>query len=291
MKRSDISSRQHIINNISMHIIEAGPANGKAMIFLHGFPDFWYGWKEQIGYFADQGYRVIVPDQRGYNLTDRPAGVKASRCKHLMEDVCALIKVLDLKEVHLVGHDWGGIVSWLLAIYHPQYFKSISILNAPHPGAVRKKISPSQFLRSWYIYLFQLPWLPEWLFGRNDFKMLRRTMQKMALPGTFSFNDMDRYKTAWKGRLTSMINWYRAIRMSREFKENVRSPKKVTLPLLMLWGEKDMSLDFSLAKASMAFCTRGKMISFPDATHWIQHEKSAEVNRAILNFISKENAS
>jgi pimeloyl-ACP methyl ester carboxylesterase len=288
MKTADIKSKQYRLNNINIHVIEAGPEAGMPMIFLHGFPDFWYGWKDQIAFFADCGYRVIVPDQRGYHLSGKPKGVKAYRCKHLMDDILSLIELLDLKDVHLVGHDWGGIVSWLLGIYHPQQFKTITILNAPHPGVLRKRISPKQILRSWYIYLFQLPWIPEWLFGRNNFKLLRKSMLKMALPGTFSTRDMERYTQAWKGSLKTMINWYRAIRVSEEFKENLRAPKKVSLPLLMLWGKQDLSLDFSLAMASMDFASKGKMQTFPDATHWLQHEKSAEVNRAILNFIKKE---
>lgn len=288
MKTADIKSQHYGLGNINLHVIEAGPAAGKPIIFLHGFPDFWYGWKDQIAYFADRGYRVIVPDQRGYNLSGKPQGIKAYRCKHLMEDICSLIEVLGLKKAHLVGHDWGGIVSWLLGIYHPQHFKTITILNAPHPGVLRKRVSPKQLLRSWYIYLFQLPWIPEWLFGRNNFKLLRKSMLKMALPGTFSTSDMERYTQAWKGSLRTMINWYRAIRRSKEFRDNLEAPQKVSLPLLMLWGKQDLSLDFSLAKASMDFAGNGEMQAFADAAHWLQHEKSAEVNRAILDFIKKQ---
>lgn len=288
MKTADIKSQQYKINNIDIHLIEAGPAAGRPIIFLHGFPDFWYGWKDQITYFADRGYRVIVPDQRGYHRSGKPKGLKAYRCKHLMEDIVSLIEVLELKEVHLVGHDWGGIVSWLLGIYHPKQFKTITILNAPHPGVLRRRISPKQILRSWYIYLFQLPWIPEWLFGRNNFKLLRKSMLKMALPGTFSTTDMERYTQAWKGSLTTMINWYRAIRVSREFRDNIKAPKPVFLPLLLLWGKQDLSLDFSLAKASMDFAPNGELHTFPDATHWLQHEKSAEVNRAILEFTQEQ---
>lgn len=288
MKTADIKSQYYTLPAIKMHVIEAGPAAGKPILFLHGFPDFWYGWKDQIAYFADRGYRVIIPDQRGYHLSDKPKGVKAYQCKHLMADICNLVQALDLEDVHLVGHDWGGIISWLLGIYHPQHFKTITILNAPHPGVLRRRISTKQILRSWYVYLFQLPWIPEWLFGRNNFKLLRNSMLKMALPGTFSATDMQRYTQAWKGSLRTMINWYRAIRRSKELGDNLKEPKAVLKPLLLLWGKQDLSLDFSLAKASIGFAINGSMQSFPDATHWLQHEKSAEVNRAILNFIRQE---
>ncbi len=287
MKATDITENFYDVNGIRMHVIEAGPSDGKPIIFLHGFPDFWYDWKDQIGYFAAHGYHVIVPDQRGYNLTESPQGIKAYRCKHLMEDICSLVQTMDLKDVHLVGHDWGGIVSWMLGIYHPKLFKSIVILNAPHPGALRVKRPMLQVFKSWYIYFFQIPRLPEWLCSRNDFKFLRNSMAGTAVPGTFSVQGLERYKQAWKGRIRYMINWYRAMRQSKEFRENMKTPKLINNPLLLIWGEKDRFLDFQLAKASMAFCIDGRLISFPDATHWLQHEKSAEVNRAIMDFIEE----
>jgi pimeloyl-ACP methyl ester carboxylesterase len=287
MKAPEINHNYYHVNNIRMHVIEAGPSTGTALLFLHGFPDFWYGWKDQIAYFATQGYHVIVPDQRGYNLSEKPEDVKAYRCKHLIEDICSLVRIMELKEVHLIGHDWGGIISWMLGIYHPGLFKKIIILNAPHPGALRIKRPLSQLFKSWYIYFFQVPRIPEWLFSRNNFSLLSSSMVQMALPGTFSKQDLDRYRQAWKGNLRYMINWYRAMRRSKEFKENMKMPKLINTPLLLLWGEKDRTLDFSLAKASMQFCIDGRMRSFPDATHWLQHEKSAEVNRAILDFLKQ----
>ena len=288
MKAPEINHNYYQVNNIRMHVIEAGPRTGKAVIFLHGFPDFWYGWKDQIAFFAGQGYHVIVPDQRGYNLSDKPEGIKAYRCKHLMADICSLVETMALKDVHLVGHDWGGILSWMLGIYQPALFKKIIILNAPHPGALRIKRPVRQLFKSWYIYFFQVPRLPEWLCSRNDFRFLRSSMVSTALPGTFSEQDLKRYKQAWKGSIRYMINWYRAMRRSKEFSENMKTPKVINNPLLLIWGEKDKFLDFSLAKASMQFCIRGQLISFPDATHWLLHEKSAEVNRAILEFIEQE---
>lgn len=288
MKAPEINHNYYQVNNIRMHVIEAGPRTGKALIFLHGFPDFWYGWKNQIAFFAAQGYHVIVPDQRGYNLSDKPEGIKAYRCKHLMADICSMVETMALKDVHLVGHDWGGILSWMLGIYQPALFKKIIILNAPHPGALRIKRPVRQLFKSWYIYFFQVPRLPEWLCSRNDFKFLLSSMVSTALPGTFSEQDLKRYKQAWKGNIRYMINWYRAMRRSKEFSENMKTPKLINNPLLLIWGEKDKFLDFSLAKASMQFCIRGQLISFPDATHWLLHEKSAEVNRAILEFIEQE---
>lgn len=285
MKATDITSNFYDVNDIRMHVIEAGPATGKPLIFLHGFPDFWYGWKDQITYFSTLGYHVIVPDQRGYNHSAKPEGVKAYHCKHLMEDICDLVRAMDLKDVQLVGHDWGGILCWMLGIYHPGLFKKIVILNAPHPGALRIKRPLSQLFKSWYIYFFQLPRIPEWLCSRNDFKFLRSSMTGTALPETFSAKDLTRYKQAWKGSLRYMINWYRAMRQSPEFAANMKFPKLIHNPVLLIWGQKDRFLDFMLAKSSMQFCLNGQLISFPDATHWLQHEKSAEVNRAIEEFI------
>ncbi len=229
-----------------------------------------------------------MPDQRGYNFSDKPRGLKAYRIKHFMEDICALISTMGLNEVYLVGHDWGGIVSWMLGIYHPQQFEKIIILNAPHPGALRKGATSSQLFKSWYIYFFQIPGLPEWLCKRDDYKFLSRSIVETALPGTFDTEDLEHYKQAWKGSLTTMINWYRAMRLSNEFRENFKHAQPVALPLLLIWGKMDATLNFELAKNSISFCRNAQLVSFPDATHWLQHEKSAEVNAAVLEFINKD---
>lgn len=275
-------------NGICLHVMEAGNADGQPILFLHGFPEHWYGWHKQIDYFASRGYRVIVPDQRGYNLSERPGEVKAYEVEQLMQDIVALIGKLGLKDTILVGHDWGGIVSWHLATYHPELFRKIVIANVPHPGALRKKIVLKQFLKSWYIYFFQLPFVPERLIAMNNFSFLAKSMLNTSLPGTFSAEDMSAYKEAWSKGISPMINWYRAMRTSKLFRNTASAGNMIRKPLLLIWGKQDATLEFDLVPPSMEFCSDGRLKTYDDATHWIHHERPQNFNADILSFIEEE---
>jgi len=275
------------INGIHLHVVEAGDKNGVPILFLHGFPEHWYGWKNQIDHFAALGYRVIVPDQRGYNLSAKPADVQAYKVENLIQDIVSLIDHLMLKDTFLIGHDWGGIVSWQLAMYHPRLFRKIVIVNVPHPGALRKKLLPSQLFKSWYIFFFQLPLLPELLNGSNNFAFMAKSMLKSSLPGTFSPYDMSVYRQAWKQGISSMINWYRAMRKSLLFRKKPSEFPMINKPLLLIWGKKDAFLSYELAPLSLEFCTNGQLITYEDATHWVHHERSERFNNDISSFIEK----
>ena len=150
-------------NGIRLHVVQAGPNSGTPVVLLHGFPEHWYGFRKQIPAFVRAGCRVIVPDQRGYNLSDKPGGVKAYNLRELVNDVIGLIDALKYDKVNLVGHDWGAAVAWMLALWHPERVHRLGILNVPHPLVMRRFLSHDfeQIRRSWYIFFFQLPWLPE----------------------------------------------------------------------------------------------------------------------------------
>jgi pimeloyl-ACP methyl ester carboxylesterase len=154
-------SRERFIetNKIKLHVMEAGPADGPLILFLHGFPEFWYSWRKQIGYFADKGYLVCAPDQRGYNLSDRPEGIGAYKVDELAKDVLDLIDCYGRDKIFLVGHDWGAAVSWWLALKYPQRIERLVIMNVPHPLVMMKNLmtNPKQIEKSWYIFFFQLP--------------------------------------------------------------------------------------------------------------------------------------
>src|SRR5512138_809597 len=147
-------------NGIQLHVVQAGPKNGIPVLLLHGFPEFWYGWRKQIPALAEAGCRVIVPDQRGYNLSDRPKGIRAYRVDELVADVVGLIDALEYERVNVVGHDWGALVAWMLAIRHPERLHRLGIVNVPHPAVIRHFLrrDPEQMMRSWYAAFFQLPW-------------------------------------------------------------------------------------------------------------------------------------
>jgi pimeloyl-ACP methyl ester carboxylesterase len=274
------------VNGIRLHVTESGPADGPVLIFLHGYPEFWYGWRKQIPFFAEQGYRVAVPDQRGYNLSSKPAGTKAYRISQLTQDIVELIAALGTEKVFLVGHDWGGAVAWNLAMHHPQLLHRLVIINMPHPVVMRKTLRRrlNQLRRSWYIFFFQLPLLPEWVISRGRFRLMRNSLQRTSLPGTFREADLEQYVAAWSqpGAFRAMLNWYRAAVRHRN--PAIAQPPEVKTPLLLIWGARDAFLRTEMATQSLPYCRNGKLHLIPEATHWVHHEKSNEVNGAILDF-------
>ncbi len=273
-------------NGIRLHVVQAGPQGGKPVLLLHGFPEFWRGWIKQIPALAEAGHRVIVPDQRGYNLSDKPKGVKAYRLDALAQDVIGLMDALHYEKVTLVGHDWGAMVAWALAIWKPERVQRLGILNVPHPAVMGRFVQrdPEQIRRSWYAFLFQLPWFPEAGMRADDWRGAERALRGSGKIHTFTNEDVVEYKKAWSqpGAMTAMINWYRALMRRRlPMPENPR----VCVPTLMLWGMKDVALTHRMARPSMDYCDDGRLVLFPDATHWVQRDEADEVNRYLLDFI------
>lgn len=277
-------------NEIELNVIEAGPTDGPFLIFLHGFPEFSYGWRNQIEHFAQAGFHVFAPDQRGYNLSAKPAGVHNYAMSKLMTDVVELISELTKKygkkKVFLVGHDWGAAVAWSLATFYPQILDRLVILNVPHPGVMKKSMNFRQLLKSWYMIFFQIPFLPEFLMRQSGYRMLFGSLIQTSNPKTFSRTEIEQYIQAWKqpGALTAMINWYRALRVKEILP---KAHQTIPIPVLILWGKKDAFLSSYLADLSLKKCQNGKLVYFEDATHWVQHEKPAEINQAIEDFICR----
>jgi pimeloyl-ACP methyl ester carboxylesterase len=280
----DTEEHYHQVNGITLHTIEAGDPEGEYIIFLHGFPEFWYGWKAQILFFTQKGYRVILPDQRGYNSSSKPRGVKSYCVHHLAGDIAALIEKLTDKKVALAGHDWGGAVAWQLALHHPRLLHRLVIVNMPHPEVFHQtlKTSPAQMLRSSYAGFFQIPFLPEWACRAFHFALLERSLLKTSKRSTFSKEDMAAYKKAWRqpGALTAMINWYRAYKYNTEPASGM-----LQLPVLLIWGRKDCFLLPQMAQDSIGKCANGKLVMIEEATHWIHHEQPELVNTLIHDFI------
>jgi pimeloyl-ACP methyl ester carboxylesterase len=271
---------------IELHAVAAGPPDGRLVVLLHGFPEFWYGWRRQIAPLAAAGLRVLVPDQRGYNLSDKPAGVAAYALDTLADDVLGLADALGRGRFAVVGHDWGGVVAWHLAARNPERVERAAVLNGPHPATVRAfmRAHPSQALRSWYAGFFQAPLLPEWTLGAADFAWLRASLDRTSRPGAFSDEDLRRYRAAWArpGALTAMLNWYRALpRFAGP------SPSgRIRVPVRVVWGDRDPFLDRGLVEAGLALCDRGEAFHLPEATHWVQHEEPERVNRLLVEFLA-----
>jgi epoxide hydrolase 4 len=283
----DLKYQYHEVNGVKLHVGHAGKEHKKILLFLHGFPEFSYGWKNQVPFFVEKGFHVVVPDQRGYNLSSKPRGKSAYKLEVLIMDIALLIKSLTTDKIILVGHDWGGAVSWSLSMYHPELIDKMVILNMPHPQVMKDTLKSDmrQKLSSWYVGFFQVPWLPEFLSSRFNFSMLESSMRKTSNPSTFSVVDMAHYKKAWGQRkaLKSMIHWYRAFRES-----DLQVDIKVTVQTLILWGAKDRFLVQDMAGKSLAKCQEGQLNLLQDLTHWLHHEDPERINNLMLEFIVKK---
>ncbi|TPG72387.1 alpha/beta fold hydrolase [Hymenobacter nivis] len=271
-------------NGLTLHVVQCGPAAGPLVVLLHGFPEFWYAWRQQLGALADAGYRVWAPDQRGYNLSDKPRPVRAYAINELAADVLGLLDAAGRTTAAVVGHDWGAAVAWHLAANFPARIRRTAVLNVPHPralaGALRRQ--PRQLLKSWYVFFFQLPWLPETLARLRGAWLARQALRRTSRPGTFSDADLVEYRAAWTrpGALRSMINWYRAAaRFGRQAPAG-----RVVGPLHIIWGRRDAFLNANLAQESLAYCDDGGL-TYLDASHWVQHEEAAQVNQLLIDFL------
>ncbi len=276
------------VNGIRMHWAEQG--RGPLVVLLHGFPEFWYSWRHQLPALAEAGFRVVAPDQRGYNLTEKPKGVAAYAMDHLVADVAALIRELGEERAAIVGHDWGGGVAWSFAARHPEMTRRLAVLNCPHPAAMQRALrrNPRQMVRSWYILFFQVPKLPELAFRAQNYRAIEQALRGMALrPGTFTDEDIRAYKSAaaQPGALTAAINWYRAA--AREFRQMQPLPP-ITLPTLLIWATEDRALGVELTHDMSRWVKDLTIRYIPRTSHWVQQERPEIVNRYLLEFLAED---
>ncbi|RDZ45283.1 alpha/beta hydrolase [Haloferax sp. Atlit-10N] len=263
---------------MQLHVVTAGDPDAPLVVLLHGHPDFWYGWRHQIRSLVEAGFRVVVPDQRGCNLSDAPDEVDAYRQSELVADVRELIHSEGRDSAHVVGHDFGGFVAWNVALCYPSVVNRLGILNVPHPTVYRETLRSSleQILRSWYVWFYQVPKLPEWMLRRNDMANMVDSLEITSNEGTFDEETINRYKAAWQHTgIEPRINWYRGFRRSEHPSCDI-----VTQKTLICWGEDDIALLPSMAERSIDYCEDGQIRMFPDASHWVHHERE-EVTDAL----------
>ena len=279
--------RDIITNGIRMHYVLQG--EGPLVVLLHGFPEFWYSWRHQIPFLAEHGYMVVAPELRGYNDTDRPRtgydGVT------LIQDIEGLITGLGRDKAIIVGHDWGGGLAWAFAIRYPHRTERLIVMNGPHPHAFARELrTPQQLRKSWYMFLFQLPWLPEKLLLRNNSseigRMLRGTaVQKAAFPREVTA----KYQEAMSkpGAMTAALNYYRQL-----FRPSVGSflkeARNIHAPTLLIWGEQDIALGIELTYGLEQWVDNIQIKYIPDSGHWVQQEKPDLVNQLMLDFLQEQ---
>ena len=280
------------VNGVTLHVVQAGPEDGPLVILLHGFPEFWYGWRWQLPALIAAGYRVWMPDQRGYNLSEKPQEVAAYTVAHLGTDIIGLIKAAGRSEAFLVGHDWGAMVAWWVAGHAPHLLRRMVVINVPHGSVMAQTLrrDPRQLLRSWYTLFFQIPWLPETLLALRNWALAARALRRTSRRGTFTPPEIEMYKQAWSqpGAMRSMINWYRAAFRARRSGNLQSIPERISVPTLLIWGAKDHALSRTMAQPSIDRCDEGHLVMIETATHWVHHEEPVRVNALITQFLASD---
>ena len=284
------------INGVRIHCASAGDRGRPLILFLHGFPEFWYAWREQLFDFG-RDFLAVAPDLRGYNLSSKPAEVERYQMSQLVGDVRALIAHLGKKSCVLVAHDWGGVVGWATAIACPDSVEKLVIINAPHPGIFQRELreNPAQQQASQYMLMFQSP-EAEAMISANNFALFQAGILGEGLQKGY-FNEVDRqaYLGAWSqpGAMTGGLNYYRAAKMgppsaagdeASGMKLNLPS-LDVQAPTLVIWGEQDPYLLTGNLNGLDQFVPRLRIECIPDGTHWVVHEKPALVNSLIRDFV------
>jgi pimeloyl-ACP methyl ester carboxylesterase len=273
-------------NGISLHVAEAGPSHGPLVFLLHGFPEFWYGWRNQIDRLAEAGFHVVAPDQRGYNLSDKPKGIESYDLDHLAADILGLADGFGDEKFAIAGHDWGASIGWWIAGQYPSRVRRLVALNAPHPAvwldAMRNH--PEQRRKSGYVRLFRIPYLPEFLISL-DRSALGKGFRDSIRPEAFTKADLEQYQKAWAqpGALTAMINYYRAL-----LKKSLSpaSEYRITCPTLTIWGKRDAYAIPDVAEASIRLCADGRIVYLDQSTHWVQHDEPERVANLLIEFLA-----
>lgn len=280
-------------NGIQFHYVTEG--DGPLMLLLHGFPECWYSWRHQISEFS-KTYKVVAIDMRGYGQTDRPKGKENYTIDILVDDVKALVSALGYKTCVLVGHDWGAIVAWYAAMDSEHssesstessaepYVEKLIIMNVPHPKCYMENLNLSQVLKSGYIWMFQLPKLPEHYLRAKDFKWITDQFANAVNPEAFSAYDLKIYKenAAQPGALTAMINYYR--NLPAEMMKKDVTPI-IQIPTLMLWGENDPYTSIKATRGTAKYVKNLDLKFLPNCSHWTQQDCPKEVNQTMHDFL------
>ncbi len=287
-----ISRRFIHANGLWFDLAECGPpGSDRLAICLHGFPELNYSWRFQMPMLAEGGWRVWAPNMRGYGESERPAGIRAYALDHLTADVAALIdaarKESPTREIMLVAHDWGAIVAWYFAALKLRPIDRLVVMNVPHPKVGEREIRKwRQFWKSWYIFFFQLPGLPERLLTRNGAQRVKQAFSNMALDDSnFGEEELQVYAHAAQrpGAITAMINYYRALMRHRHLVDIGEG--RIGTPTLMIWGEVDKALNIHCSMGTEEWVPNIEVHRLPGVSHWVQQEAPEKVNAIMEEWL------
>ncbi|MCD7034785.1 alpha/beta hydrolase [Metabacillus sp. GX 13764] len=282
---NQLKSENIHVNGIDLHYVHGG--EGELLLFLHGFPDFWYIWRHQLPVFS-KSWHAVAPDLRGYNLSDKPEKQEDYKMKVLVEDIRQLIVGLGYEKCTLVGHDWGGAVAWAFAYKHPEYLDKLIIFNAPHPVTFARELAENSEQRkaSEYIKEFQKEGAAARLM-EDDYNVLDQMILKHGKEkGYFTEDDAAKYKESWRnGSMEGMLSYYKNIKQAGTVIHTLLHSLEV--PVLVIWGMKDPALLSGNLKGLENHVKDLQIRKVEDAYHSPQQEKPNEVNAAIEAFLRK----
>lgn len=275
------------VGAVNLHYAKAGDGE-KLVILLHGFPEFWYSWRHQIADLSDE-YTVVAPDMRGYNLSDKPPNVGDYSIDKLVDDVTGLIRYFGRDNAMIVGHDWGAAIAWAVALKHPEYVSKLVAMQVPPASVWRKNQTFNQFLASWYMFFFQIPFLPEYILKLDDYAWLEKALRKTTTErGVFTSEDIAEYKKSWREpfALTAMINYYRANILKR-FIGKPKAEAKIKVPTVFIYGEKDRAiLPETVKGVGEAVDAPFEEFRIPDSGHWVQNEAKNRITEILRDFLA-----
>lgn len=284
------------VNGVKLHYVCNG--SGKLMLFLHGFPEFWYEWKNQLAEFGQEHF-AVAPDMRGYNLSDKPESLADYQVDVLVDDVKALADHLGYSKLTLIAHDWGGAIAWVFALKYPSYLEKLIIINAPHPIVFQRELieNPAQQEASQYMLVFRSEQAESILSSENYAPLVQNTLSEGLEKGFFTEEDKQAYLTAWsqKGALTGGLNYYRAAEVGPPTNEEDKSRLTafsanfpdpiIQVPTLVIWGEKDPYLLLGNLEGLSDYVPNLTIKRIEDGSHWVVHEQPKLVNQYIREFI------
>jgi pimeloyl-ACP methyl ester carboxylesterase len=280
----ELDARKVDVGDVELFVVRAGPADGPPVVLLHGFPEFWYAWNGVIAPLANAGFRVIVPDQRGYGDSDKPPDIEDYKIDRLGDDIANLIAALGHESAGVVGHDWGGGVAWNVAIRHPDRVRRLAVLDTPHPDAWRR-VETQQETVSWFRTFFQIPFVPEEVARWGNWRIQSAMLRNTAAPGAFPDEKLALYRSAWDrdGAFGKMVNWYRAA-----FQPYTRDPdtpeRRLAMPVLVLVAAEDAFIPGDTTRASLDLLDQGELVELGSGTHWVIQEQPERIAKLLIGF-------
>ena len=270
------------VGEVTLNVVFAGPENGAPVVLLHGFPEFWYAWRGPAAVLARAGFRVIVPDQRGYNRSDKPTGAANYHLRHLVGDIVGLADALGYERVSVGCQDMGSAVGWRLLLEHPERVDRFAVVNAGHPLAWREDVESDI---SWYRTFLQLPWIPGFVARLGNWRLLTSNLRSTSAEGAFPDEELDQLRTAWDrdGAIHTMGDWYRAVFWPWE---GDASEARVTRPVMILLSAYDPFIPPDAARASGAWVEDFRLEELGSGTHWVTAEEPERIGGLLVEFFS-----